>query len=182
MSNQLGTGRWDDLRVIAAARQGGGTVPTMAVYRNGIYQWSFSNATQNELHGSMQLPHTWKTGSKIYPHIHWSHNIASPGAGDAVFKLGYSWSSPNVAFPASATISAQFTPGGAAQYVHKLAELGADGIAGTGQTVSSVLLFRIYRDVADAADTFPDPIFLHELDFHFQAQTASGTVNRNTSP
>lgn len=181
MSNQLGNGRWDDLRVIAAARSGGGTVPSMAVYRNGIYQWAFSDTVQNELHGSAQLPHTYREGSDIYPHVHWSHNIASPGAGGGVWKFEYAWANPgSEAFPASTTISVTVTPNAAAQYDHKLADLGA--ITGTGKKVSSVLLFRIYRDVADGADTFANPLFLHELDIHFQAQTANGTVNRNYSP
>jgi hypothetical protein len=53
--------------------------------------------------------------------------------------------------------------------VHYVAEVSdSDAIAGTNIDVDTVILFRIFRDGDNAADTFPDQVFGFTADLHYQ--------------
>jgi len=53
------------------------------------------------------------------------------------------------------------------QWSHQLAK-NATGIDGTGKTLSSMLICRLYRDPADAADTYPQDVAFLQFDVHYE--------------
>lgn len=170
--------KWDDLRLAGTDLRAGASAPSFTNFRNGLYLQGFVSNQVDEVHFTVQLPHAWKEGSDIHPHIHWTHNVASPGnnAG-VVWKLEYSWVNIGSAFPATSTMTAAltWTTSPPAQHVNILTPFldseGTDHIVGLGKTVSSQLIGRLYRDTTDNADNWAQIALLIELDFHYQIDT-----------
>ena len=72
---------WDDLVMPMTIGKAGATVVEWSAWgTSNIYVYKFDS--NDEVHFSFQLPHTWK-GTIIYPHVHWCANTgaASPGIG-----------------------------------------------------------------------------------------------------
>jgi len=157
----------DDLRVTIdkgsnSAQLGsltGITGPEIWFFRNneGIEAMSFT----------LQLPHNWKDGTTIYPHIHWTPR-ASATAGNMQWNFDYSWA--NLAtgtFPATTTSSVVITgPFTANQHLLSDLTTGNIGISGIGKTYSSVLICRIWRNSSLAGDTYAGDAGGLSMDFH----------------
>ena len=59
----------------------------------GVYTYTFEGVetdNEEEVFFSVQLPHNWKEGSAIYPHVHWSPQTTGK-SGSVVWGLEYSW-------------------------------------------------------------------------------------------
>ena len=68
------------------------------------------------------------------------------------------------------TVSLEATAAaGAVPASHNKVDLGS--IAGVGLKISHMILGRVYRKAAAAADTYAFPAFLLEVDFHYQIDT-----------
>jgi hypothetical protein len=165
---------WDDLRVTldkgsSAAELGylsGSSGPQIWYFRNneGLEAMSFT----------VQLPHTWKEGTTIYPHIHWTPK--STASGNVEWNFDYSWinynsSSPEV-FPA-VTTSTVISTGSFTANTHCITPLTAAnvGLSATGKKISSVLVCRIWRNSSNTNDTYAANAGLLFLDFHYQLDT-----------
>jgi hypothetical protein len=153
----------DDLRVpldkgsAAASLEyfSGSSGPQIWVFRN--------NASIEAMSFTLQLPHNWKEGTTVYPHIHWIPRAT--GSGNVKWNLDYTWANLDTGiFPAVTTISGIST-GPFTVNQHLLTDLGT-GIDGTGKTYSSVLICRIWRDASDAADTYNNDAAGLSMDFH----------------
>ncbi|WP_372754257.1 hypothetical protein [Mariniflexile sp.] len=118
---------------------------------------------------SVQLPHGWKEGSTIYPHVHWSSK-SDVGSNTVVWALEYTWTNVGAVFPNTTTVSGStLVPsngGSVSAYEHAITPLGA--IDGTGKEISSMLMCRLYRYTTNASDTFNDYVALLEIDFHYE--------------
>lgn len=118
---------------------------------------------------TMQLPHNWKEGTMIFPHIHWIPKAT--GAGNIKWNLDYSWADLDedvpATFPAITTSSVVVT-GPFTMNKHLLSPLtsGNTGISGAGKHVSSILICRIWRDSSDGSDTFGADAGGLSVDFH----------------
>ena len=53
---------WDDLPLLTVARATGALAPSLTAYRGGIYLFEFVGNAMRELHGSIELTHTYKEG------------------------------------------------------------------------------------------------------------------------
>ena len=163
---------WNDyLTSGLALPKGGANQPTLKEFRDGIYSLAFTGtgSTAEESWTEFHILHDYKFGTKVYPHVHWSHNNASP-SGDVVWKVDYSVSKGHSggAFPAPTTVSLQQTA--AAQYTHQIIETSeGNAIAATNLEPDSIILIRIYRDPTDSNDTFEDDAFLLFIDLHIEA-------------
>lgn len=172
---------WEDLQMPAtAAGAQGGKVPDWADFRGGIKTWAFANnnaSSEDELYFTVQIPHAWKEGSAIEPHIHVSPETA-PGADQAVvWKLEYVWANYTSAFPASSTtLTATTTVTGSDDHRHLITSFGSITPDANTNKISSVLVCRLYRNSSDAADTYTGRIFLVSLDFHFEKDTEGSRV------
>lgn len=163
--------KWDDLRITLDR----GTDATQIDYftgSSGPQLWYFRNNSGVEsMSFTVQLPHTWKEGTTIYPHLHWTPK--SSGSGDVEWNLEYSWVNydpvtPQV-FPAmttsTVTASGPFTA--SSHMISSLTPANA-GIDGTGKKISSILICRIWRNSSNSADTYNGNAGLLFMDFHIQ--------------
>lgn len=139
---------------------------------NGPEIWFFRNDQGVEaMSFTLQLPHNWKEGTTIYPHIHWVPRAS--GSGNIKWNLDYSWAqldeiSP-VSFPATSTLSNVVTgPFTINKHMMSPLSAGNTGIDGSGKSVSSILICRIWRDSGDPADTFQADAGGLSIDFHIQ--------------
>lgn len=166
-----GETRWDDLRVVldngsSAAQMGylnGSSGPQIWYFRN--------NQDVEAMSFTVQLPHSWKEGTTIYPHIHWLPRTTTTG--NVEWNFEYTWVNydpvtPQV-FPAITT-STVIATGPFTANTHLITPLiAADaGIAGTGKKISSVLVCRVWRNSNNANDTYNADAGGLFVDFHIQ--------------
>jgi hypothetical protein len=148
----------------------GANAPTISTLRGNLQALAFAGNTGiDETFCSIHILHDYKDGTKIYPHVHWTHNNATP-SGDVKWQIEYSVAKGHSggAFPAATTISLTETAG--AQYTHHVIETSeGDAIDATNIEPDTVILFRLFRDADDGADTFADDAFLLYLDIHFES-------------
>jgi len=163
--------RYDDLKIpMNATNRGTSNMPEWLLFRNngsqGVWLWSFSSNLEEELYFVVQLPHGWKEGSDIYPHVHWTTKVGQ--SGNVKWALEYTWSNIGDNFGAPTIISSStITVGNSGTaYNHNLTSLPS--ISATGKNLSSMLICRIYRDGDHVDDTFNNEAQILELDFHYQ--------------
>ena len=162
--------RYDDVRIAATAlkTQGSSNLPTWAKFTDdgagstGVYSWSFDKGDQ--LFFTVQFPHKKEDGSTINAHCHWSPSTT--GAGDVEWGLEYSWVDVWGTFPNTTTISTATATQGIKNQ-HLIGTIGDITPSSTQDDISSMLVGRLYRSNA-ITDTYPDAVFLHELDFHIK--------------
>lgn len=163
---------WDDLRVEPVARSTGAKAPTFgAVGLGGLYVYQFDNAaagSEKEVYCNIQMSHAWaKTG--IYIHVHWMP-LTADASKVVRWGLEYSWASPGQTFGAAATIYATTIVTGATgtQYSHIITAFSVLTPSVSQNALSSVLVCRLFRDSANAADTYGYTAGLLYVDAHVE--------------
>lgn len=161
---------WDDLRTpVTQVRVPAAKAPTwVAAYGTQVLAFSDQavEGNEEEVYIAYQIPHSYLEGSDIYPHVHWAPETDDDAVGR--WGLEYTWTNIDGAIGASATIHVnQAINGGADDHLYT----GFAAIDGTGMTISSVFLCRLFRNSSDAADTFDDDMRLLEVDIHYQQDT-----------
>jgi len=133
----------------------GSTGPQIWVFRNneGVEAMSFT----------LQLPHNWKDGTTISPHIHWIPRAT--GTGNVQWNLDYTWANLNTGIFSAVTTISGIATGPFTTNQHLLADIGT-GIDATGKTYSSVLICRIWRNSSLAGDTYAADAGGLSMDFH----------------
>jgi len=157
---------WEDHRTpVNAVRVPAAKAPTWTAYGGG-YILTFSDdaaPNEEEVYFTVQLPHSYKIGSDLYPHVHWVPEDGT--AGVARWGLEYTWTNIDAAVGGTTTIYVNDTNLGAD--VHHLASFSA--ITGTGKEISSMLICRLFRNSDDAADTLNGKwIGFLEFDIHYK--------------
>jgi hypothetical protein len=151
---------WTDLVMpLTQTRVGANNLPTFNTTEIA-YEFPQNDATEI-LYFVVQLPHGYKEGTGIYPHVHWkqTQNLVP------VFKLDYKWFNVGAAIPADFTT---YTMGslalpyvsGSIQQISK----NDEPIAGTGKTISSLLLCRLYRD----DNVYTGDALAYQFDIHYE--------------
>lgn len=161
---------WDDLRFPAQAINPPGV--TASPTRNettGLLE--FSGTVDNIIAGVAQMPHSWKAGTAVEPHIHllfptsssantrwkFEHNVV-PLGGDAAVTYGQ--------YTALSTITVA-NP----QNVKRHTYGDFASIDMTGAAESSCILWRLSRLAAsDAGDNDTNATAFMELDIHYQVE------------
>lgn len=158
--------QYDDLRFPAAGINppGAASDPTLDTSDG---RWKFSATAVNTLAMQVQLPHSWREGSAIRPHVHWSPTDAS--AGNVKWQMQYKVANVNEAFPANwLSLSVTDAAGGVSDW-HEITGLG--DIDMTGMRISCMLLVLVSRLGNDVADTYAADVKLNEFDIHFEADS-----------
>ncbi|MDP2387133.1 MAG: hypothetical protein Q8M29_12225 [Bacteroidota bacterium] len=159
----------NDLRVVIDK----GTNSAQLGSLNGISGpqiWFFRDGSGVEaMSFTLQLPHDWKEGSTVYPHIHWTPKTS--GSGNVQWNLDYSWADLDETTPATfpaITTSSVVVNGPFTANKHLISPLTTNnvGIDGTGKHYSSVLICRIWRDSSLASDTYTNDAGGLSIDFH----------------
>ena len=166
---------WDDLCFPATAINPAGSPTPMTFDQDNLGFLATDSGTQN-IAIIAQMPHSWKEGSDIYPHLHWSPTTTDTG--DVVFSLSYKWQNIEEADPGSwTTMTSLVAPADGAAYKHQMDSFGA--ITGTGKTISSILKIKISRLGGDAADTYGAISLLSQFDIHYQMDS-TGSRSQGT--
>lgn len=154
-----------DLNVSGSALGTGPSAPTkVALNSTNIRGYSFNGtAITDELHGSFEIPHEYKEGSAIYPHLHWRTTTAN--AGNVKWQLEYSWLAAESIITGSTTISA-IDPATGIAWQEIISTFPA--ISGTGKLIQGKFEFRLFRDPTDIADTYADGAYLCDIGFHYE--------------
>ena len=179
---------WDDLRFPAtASKLGGSKDPGFSLFKfngtgsQGVFTYWFDESTEEEVYLIAQMPHGWKLGSLVYPHVHWTP--ASNGTGTVSWGLEYTWGSINSLFSPTSINYANATTVGFANIsgsIHYMTELPA--LTGTSQGLSSMLAMRLFRNATGgggSGDSYPHDAGLLEFDIHYEID-AFGSNERNT--
>lgn len=166
---------WDDLRVPLSIAAKGSLATSFEVFLGGTYLEFFDATSIDELYFVVQLPHSWKEGTTIYPHIHWTPNTSgASNANGVVWHLEYTWANNGETFPTPTTITTSTIQptlsGNLVANRHYISSLGS-GIDGTGKKISSMLVCRIARIGTDSGDTYTGKAGALEVDFHYQVDT-----------
>jgi len=135
----------------------------------GVYAYVFSDG--DEALVTVQMPHGWKIGSTIYPHIHFVCLTDVDPTDNFGIEFEYSWVDVNEDFAANSTLSSiEIETGVDTDNMHQVADITAAGIDGSGHTLSSVLLCRIKR-VAAVGDNYAGGIAILDFDIHCEIDT-----------
>lgn len=170
---------WDDLVMPLQSGRTGGVAPTFAQWGTGrIFVFKFDN--NDELQFAFQLPHTWKVGTMIYPHLHWcqDNGTASPGAGLSAVRwnIEMTWAGiPGGSFSPNATQTFFAIENVSGPNVQNLTNIPTSGIdpntfSPTASTISSVIMMRLYR--GGTGDTYgATRVNALSFDIHYQVDS-----------
>lgn len=158
---------FEDLRTPVSSLQKKGVSPDDIAILSNLMVPGFDASRTEEVYFMVQLPHSYKEGSTIYPHIHWI-KIGSGSGDSVVWKLDYTWANANSVFPSTTTLSSTAMVSGTVN-THQITSF--TGITGTGQKISSMLICRLYREGGNTSDSYSGDAGLLEVDFHFEVNT-----------
>ena len=123
-----------------------------------------------------QLSHTWREGTPITPHVHWSKTTSASGNVEWLFD--YKWAPIGEVLDGSwtqiaedATVSG--TPDTDTANKHLITSFGE--ISTTGKQISDMLLMKVTRVPTATNDTYEADARLWELDIHFQVDGRGST-------
>ena len=134
----------------------------------------FGAASTELVYLLLQMPHAWKEGSAISPHVHWTKTTSA--AGDVAWNLKYqilpigkvgpgSWTDAGIA---SSPVAG--TPDNDTAWEHLLTSWTDidmnDGVS--DYSLSTCILFEVSRVGGNAADTYGADARLLEFDVHYQ--------------
>jgi hypothetical protein len=144
---------WEDLvSPFTALKGAGSSIPTYKDMGNGIYGMNFDPG--DSLFATYHVPHLYKIGSDVYPHVHWLCDIPMTAGDQVVWTIKY------VTAPIGGSLTATTTT---AVLTHT-----SDGTEGAGQ--------HIITEV-NPADAFPLPEIdaLLMLEVEMTSSTVTGT-------
>ena len=160
---------WDDLRLEPVARTVGVNSPVFEQWltdgggSRGVYLYSFDDAapgSEKEVFFNMQMPHSWLEGTAIHVHVHWIGNTSDVAATPR-WGLEYTWKDIGGTFGNTTIIYKAENKDGPAStdpdvtaLKHYVTEFDAIVPGATEGEISAILIGRIFRDSADAADTY----------------------------
>jgi len=162
---------WDDLRVPATNTKltPSKSEPNFESLINGLYVHKFdtTNADDESIHFVAQMPHKYKAGSDIYPHIHWCPD--STNGGNVYWSFEYTIADINDTIGASTTDDIVVAADGTS-LKHQIDSFST--IDGTGLTISHMIICRLTRkSTSEATDTFTGNACFLEFDFHYEIDT-----------
>lgn len=173
LSSPIYGAAWDDLRVpVNEVTRLGTTDPDWVQFKDdggtsvGVYALAFDGGgtRDEEVMFSVQLPHAWREGSAIYPHVHWSPTDAT--AGNVRWVLEYTVAAVNGTFGNTTLIAVNDASDQVAGKHQKAIFAPIDM---TGKPLSTMLVCRLMREATDAADTYDGhDALMFEVDFHYE--------------
>lgn len=82
---------WDDMRIpVLSTKIGTSKEPGFAQLLDdgagsqGVFTYLFSDTIEEELYFMVQMPHSYKLGTAIHPHVHWAP-VVNGGANEVDF-------------------------------------------------------------------------------------------------
>jgi len=156
---------YDDLRFPASGfNPVGSTAPPSVLTTNGLL--SFSGTADNIISGVAQMPHHWKEGTALSPHLHLI--FPTSASANTRWLLEYDVANISANYAGSYTALTTITVANPQNTVkHVLAAF--ENIPMTSKTLSCCVLWKLTRLAAsDGADNDTNAATLIELDFHYE--------------
>lgn len=175
LETRTGSG-WADI-VSEFYTRSGPASPGVSAFRGGIYLLEFSDTDTLEAFSNFHIPHSYKPGTMLYPHVHFS--VQGDNAGTVRWGVEYTFarrhdSTGQVVFPATSTLYIDFAVPANSAYTHFVAEAAqGQGIPGTHIEVDGMLMCRIFREPAHANDTFAGSVWAITADIHIEVDRAA---------
>lgn len=175
---------WEDLRVEPTARTTGTNAPAFEQYltngagSRGVYLYSFDDAaggSEKELFFEVQFPHAW-AGTAVDIHVHWIGSVSDTTA-EPRFGLEYTWADIGTVFGNTTIVYANTkypTDADVTAFKHYLTEFDAITPTSSQDGISSVLIGRLFRDSANAGDTYnaaSNKVGVLYIDVHYEINT-----------
>lgn len=163
---------FEDLRIDAGLARPGSVAPTDETgFRGNVnfYARNFFNNQADEIQFQVQMPHGWKIGSGVYPHVHFSPWTTTGTGNFAVqFILEYYIANFDSQFPTPpSTHTMTYTWSNTdKQWYHCIASNGT-AMSMTGKSISTVLKCRLYRDNT-VANNYAERVTLLYFDIHYE--------------
>jgi hypothetical protein len=155
---------WEDIRIAGSQMGQGATAPDPVSFLGGLKVYGFNgDATTEQMYFEVQMPHAYKEGSTIYPHVHWMPTTANTG--NVVWQLEYVWAAVDSVFGSLDTLqTAAAATGGVAWKHHMTSFPPITGRPG----LSSMLVCRLFRNPGYTGDDYEFDAGLLEVDFHYE--------------
>lgn len=177
IDNTTPTFGWRDLLGDVFAKNQGPTKPTIANYRDNLWDYQFQ--VGDEEYFKFHIPHDWVPGSDIHLHIHWSHNITLVTGGNVVFDYEASYSKGHDRGAFHASVSGTLTGNASTtQYQQPITEIQLSAISPSGSQIDTDLLEPDgiilltggvnANNITVSSGGVPDP-FVHYIDVHYQS-------------
>ena len=134
----------------------------------GMQMYTFpgsgGGASMRQCWGIIHIPHNYAPGTGVFFHTHVMTDAAVL-TGNYKINFDYTYASSAGVFPAVQTVSVidNFT----STLQHKISEISAPILASSLE-VDGVIMIRMWRDHADAQDTFAGDVHLMFIDAHIQ--------------
>lgn len=160
---------WEDLKFPASAINPPGQAgdPDFDT-TNGT--WLFDAAGTEVIYLIAQMPHAWKEGSTIKPHVHWYKSTSA--VGNVLWRLEYKkFPIGEVGDAAFTTLDVTSPAVGDDDTAQQHALSAFADIDMTGMGLSDMLLMKLSRIGGDASDTYGADAALMEFDIHYQVDT-----------
>lgn len=154
--------------------RGAATAPSLVAWNGGtiyVYAFSGTSVTAESLYGVTEYNHEFREGAPIIPHIHWA-----PGdntAGNVKWNLTYVWDNIGAGPSAETTISLTSAASGTA---FRLIKSNFPQITASGKQIGSQIQFRLWRNAADAADTYAGNAFIQTFGIHAEVDSFGSTT------
>lgn len=163
---------WEDLRFPASGINPAGSTAPATVDNADPYMGAllFDASTINVVAGIAQMPHSWKEGSAVSPHIHWTPTSAA--GGNVYWRFSYMVANINESFSGSYTVmDPVVAAAGTDANAHLLTAFDPD-IDMTGKTLSAIIMWKLERVANDGTnDTYAGNARLLEIDFHYEVDS-----------
>ena len=169
---------FDDLLVpVTSTTKGGTKDPSFSVFKTngsgsqGVFTYWFDSDSEEELYFTAQLPHSYKEGSNIYPHVHWVVKANGSDGQKVSWGLECNWANRGDIFGSTNILYANTSSPNETLVADKQYLTPFSSISGTGKTVSSMLTCRVFRNATGAGsstDNYAADAGLLEIDFHYE--------------
>ncbi len=169
---------WDDLRFPAQGINPPGQVsdPDLEAATGMLL---FDAAATNVIAGVAQMPHSWKEGTVIVPHVHWQKTTSA--AGNVLWRFEYDTIvNPGEVSPLTfanqidATTPVVGTPDNDTAGENLISSFGE--VDTTDKIISTCIFWKLSRVGGDAADTYGAAARLVEFDIHYQLDSRGSTA------
>lgn len=159
---------WEDLRFPAQAINPTGAGSDADRDTSGVFIGTllFSGTSNESIFGVAQMPHSWREGSSIRPHIHWSptNDMASNKA--VKWQLSYSIADIGDEFSETPDTVSVVIDGAIDENIHTISSF--DEIDMSGYKISCCIFWALERRATDVADDYTSDARLWEFDIHYQ--------------
>jgi hypothetical protein len=129
----------------------------------------FRHTATDSVYVISQIPHAWREGTTLLPHVHWQKTTSAVGG--VYWQLSYRWASIGEAL-GDAVVIGNATPAVSdanTANVHALTRLGT--ILAGSKHISDMLLMTLSRVHDNAADDYGASARLIEFDIHYQVSS-----------